>query len=151
MPDAVATTRFRRRDEVNVPRLCRPRPARPKPCTISNRRMLCEHALMRRLDRRSPLEFIVLNGKLTLYCLKEGAAQLPRTHGVSLSIVSMHQDDSGLFTVHVRARTVDRREDEDVGVVTLPAGGEQGKCGDEVHHQSQAAGHIVRLRPWSSR
>lgn len=71
-----------------------------------------------------PLEFIILNGKLTLYCLKEGAAQLRRIHSVSLSIISMHEDEAGLFTVHVKARTGDGREDEDIGAVTLPAGGE---------------------------
>lgn len=70
-----------------------------------------------------PLEFIVLNGKLTLYCLKEGAAQLRHIHKVSLSIVSMHEDGN-IFTVHVKARTADGKEDEDVGCVTLPASGD---------------------------
>lgn len=66
-----------------------------------------------------PFEYIVLNGKLTLYALKACTDQLRKIHGVSLKIVS-HKIDGELYTVHVRAKDASGREDEDFGVVVLP-------------------------------
>jgi hypothetical protein len=66
-----------------------------------------------------PFDYIVLNGKLTLYALKGCTDQLRYIHGVSVSVVS-HKEADGLLTVHVRARTADGREDEDFGVVSVP-------------------------------
>jgi hypothetical protein len=66
-----------------------------------------------------PFEYLTLNGKLTLYALKGATDQLRKLHGVSVAIVSYEASDS-LFTVHVRAKDRDGREDEDFGVVSLP-------------------------------
>jgi len=66
-----------------------------------------------------PLEYITLNGKLTLYAKRDAADQLRKLHGVSITIVS-HQEADGLLTVHVWATDKDGRADEDFGVVSLP-------------------------------
>jgi hypothetical protein len=66
-----------------------------------------------------PFDYIVLNGKLTLYALKACTDQLRKLHGVSIEIVSYRETD-GLYSVHVRAKDRDGREDEDFGVVALP-------------------------------
>lgn len=66
-----------------------------------------------------PFAYIELNGKLTLYALKACTDQLRQLHGVSLSILA-HEQAGELFTVHVKARDVSGREDEDFGVVVLP-------------------------------
>lgn len=66
-----------------------------------------------------PLEYIKLNGKLTLYAKRDCADQLRRINGISLQIVSQDQSD-GLLSVHVRAKDRDGREDEDLGIVALP-------------------------------
>jgi hypothetical protein len=66
-----------------------------------------------------PFDYIVLNGKLTLYALKACTDQLRFIHGVSVSVVG-HKEDDGLLTVHVRARMPNGRQDEDFGVVSLP-------------------------------
>jgi hypothetical protein len=70
-----------------------------------------------------PFDYIQLNGKLTLYALKGATDQLRGLRGISASIVSQ-TESNGLFTVHVRVKDLTGREDEDVGVVTLPAGGD---------------------------
>jgi hypothetical protein len=66
-----------------------------------------------------PFDYIMLNGKLTLYALKGCTDQLRGIHGVSAYVVT-HKEADGLFTVHVRVRDRDGREDEDFGVVSLP-------------------------------
>jgi hypothetical protein len=66
-----------------------------------------------------PLEYIVLNGKLTLYALKGATDQLRQRHGVSVAILEK-KFVGNLFVVHVKAKDRHGREDEDLGVVTLP-------------------------------
>lgn len=66
-----------------------------------------------------PLEYIVLNGKMTLYAKRDCADQLRKINGISVQIVSQDQAD-GLLTVHVRAKDGSGREDEDLGVVAFP-------------------------------
>jgi hypothetical protein len=78
---------------------------------------ICESLGLNPMTR--PFEYLTLNGKLTLYALKGCTDQLRKLHGVSVAIVSYEASDS-LFTVHVRARDRDGREDEDFGVVSLP-------------------------------
>lgn len=73
---------------------------------------VCESVGLNPLTR--PLEYIVLNGKLTLYARKDAADQLRRLHGVSLEIVSRETVDD-IYVVHVRARLPDGRTDEDEG------------------------------------
>lgn len=66
-----------------------------------------------------PLEYINLNGKLTLYAKRDCADQLRKINGISVTIVSQDASD-GLLTVHVRAKDNAGREDEDLGVVAFP-------------------------------
>jgi hypothetical protein len=65
-----------------------------------------------------PLEYITLNGKLTLYARRDAADQLRKIHGISVEIVKQSMDGD-LFTVHVRAKDKNGRSDEDLGVVAL--------------------------------
>lgn len=70
-----------------------------------------------------PFDYILLNNKLTLYALKGCTDQLRAIHGISASIVGQ-TEANGLLTVHVRVRDQSGREDEDLGVVTLPEKGD---------------------------
>lgn len=65
-----------------------------------------------------PLEYITLNGKLTLYARRDAADQLRKIHGISIEIVERSVQE-GLMTVHVRAKDRDGRTDEDLGVVSV--------------------------------
>jgi hypothetical protein len=65
-----------------------------------------------------PLEYITLNGKLTLYARRDAADQLRKLHGISIEIVERSVLE-GLITVHVRAKDRDGRTDEDLGVVSV--------------------------------
>jgi hypothetical protein len=69
-----------------------------------------------------PFDYIMLNGKLTLYALKGATDQLRGIHSISASIVSQ-TEANGLLTVHVRVEDMNGRKDEDLGVVTLPKEG----------------------------
>lgn len=68
-----------------------------------------------------PFDYITLNGKLQLYALKGATDQLRQLRAISVKIVSQ-TEANGMFTVHVRVRDMLGREDEDIGVVTLPKG-----------------------------
>jgi hypothetical protein len=70
-----------------------------------------------------PFEYIVLNGKLTLYPRKDCTEQLRRNYGISLTILSREIAD-GLITVTARALMPNGRQDESVGSVPLPSAGE---------------------------
>lgn len=65
-----------------------------------------------------PLQYLTLNGKLTLYARRDAADQLRKINGISLEIVSEDMTND-LLTVHVRARDRDGRQDEDLGVVAF--------------------------------
>lgn len=67
-----------------------------------------------------PFSYITLNGKLTLYAKRDAADQLRKINGVSIEIVSRSLE-SGLYTVHVRAKDKTGRTDEDFGVVSIGA------------------------------
>lgn len=66
-----------------------------------------------------PLEYIELQGKLTLYARRDAADQLRKIHGINIQIVSQDMHD-GLLSVHVRATDKTGRADEDLGVVSFP-------------------------------
>lgn len=66
-----------------------------------------------------PLEYITLQGKLTLYAKRDCADQLRKLHNVSLKVLEQRLDGD-LLTVHVKATMPDGREDEDFGAVSLP-------------------------------
>jgi hypothetical protein len=65
-----------------------------------------------------PFEYIVLNGKLTLYARRDAADQLRKINGISIEILSreLHGD---ILTVAVRARDASGRTDEDLGCVNI--------------------------------
>jgi len=66
-----------------------------------------------------PFEYIELQGKLTLYARRDAADQLRKMNGINIEIVSQDVSD-GLLSVHVRAKDVTGRIDEDLGVVSFP-------------------------------
>lgn len=74
-----------------------------------------------------PFAFIRLNGKLTLYALRDAADQLRRIRGISIEIVEKKLTE-GLLSIHVRATDKDGRKDEDFGIVPVngPLVGEAG-------------------------
>jgi hypothetical protein len=66
-----------------------------------------------------PFEYLELQGKLTLYARRDAADQLRKMNGIDIEIVSQDVSD-GLLSVHVRAKDVTGRIDEDLGVVPFP-------------------------------
>jgi hypothetical protein len=81
-------------------------------------RQVCESLGLNPLTR--PFEYIVLNGRLTLYARKDAADQLRRIHGISVRIVAREMIESlGLYVVTARATTPDGREDESIGAVSV--------------------------------
>lgn len=81
-------------------------------------RQVCESLGLNPLTR--PFDYIVLNGKLTLYMRKDGADQLRRAHGVSVQITAREWlQDLGLYVVAARATTPDGRTDEAIGAVSV--------------------------------
>jgi hypothetical protein len=67
-----------------------------------------------------PFAYLKLQGKETLYALKGCTDQLRRLRNVSIEILSQGLTDD-LYSVHVQARDATGRQDEDLGVVPLPA------------------------------
>jgi hypothetical protein len=66
--------------------------------------------------RTRPFEFIVLNGKLTLYARKDCADQLRKIHNISIEKPDI-QFQEDWIVVTVLARNANGRTDSDVGVV----------------------------------
>lgn len=83
---------------------------------------VCDSLGLNKLTR--PFDFIVLNGKLTMYARRDCAEQLRRIHGVSLRIVSQTVAND-MITVIVEATNAAGRTDSDMGVLTCKGlGGE---------------------------
>lgn len=81
-------------------------------------RQVCESLGLNPLTR--PFDYIVLNGKLTLYARKDATDQLRRIHGISVQIVGREFVDAlGLYVVTARATAPDGRTDEAVGAVSV--------------------------------
>jgi hypothetical protein len=81
-------------------------------------RQVCESLGLNPLTR--PFDYIVLNGRLTLYARKDATDQLRRIHGISVRIVAREMIDTlGLYVVTARATTPDGREDEAIGAVSV--------------------------------
>lgn len=77
---------------------------------------VCESLGLNPLTR--PLEYLELNGRLTLYAKRDATDQLRHKHHVSIEIVdrSMQQD---VYIVRARATMPDGRTDESLGAVSL--------------------------------
>ncbi len=82
---------------------------------------VCESVGLNPLTR--PLDFLQLNGKTVLYARKDATDQLRKIHSVSITKLETVIRD-GLCEVTACARDKDGKEDSDLGVVVLPAGGE---------------------------
>jgi hypothetical protein len=81
-------------------------------------RRVCESLGLNPLTR--PFDYIVLNGKLTLYARRDATDQLRRIHGISVRIVAREMvEPLGLYVVTARATAPDGREDESIGVVSV--------------------------------
>jgi hypothetical protein len=65
-----------------------------------------------------PFEYIVLNGKLTLYARREASEQLRKIHKVSITITARELTEE-CYAVTARAALPDGRTDESIGVKSL--------------------------------
>src|SRR5690606_2532303 len=65
-----------------------------------------------------PLEYIILNGKLTLYARRDCTDQLRKVNGVSVQIVGREMIGD-IYVVTARARDRQGREDESTGAVNI--------------------------------
>lgn len=70
-----------------------------------------------------PFRFLALNGQIQLYATRDCTDQLRRVNGITLHVVDKAVE-AGVYSVTVRARDKHGREDEDMGAVVLPQGGE---------------------------
>lgn len=77
---------------------------------------MCESIAVNPLTQ--PFQYIVLNGKLTLYATRTCTDQLRATRKVAVSIINRERMD-GLYIVTARAVMSDGRTDESIGVVNL--------------------------------
>ncbi len=73
-----------------------------------------------------PFKYVSLNGKLTLYAVKDASDQLRAIHNISITILSRDLDADGVLTVTARASTPSGRQDESIGCVYL--GGLKGEA-----------------------
>jgi hypothetical protein len=74
-----------------------------------------------------PFAYLMLNGKLVLYALKDCKEQLRKIHGVSLKIISQRREGN-LYLTHVQATDREGRTDEDMGYADLS----KAKNGDDL-------------------
>src|SRR4030095_6239696 len=78
-------------------------------------------ALCRSLGLNSlakPFDYLLLNGKLTLYARREATEQLRRIHGVSLAIKT-REIMADCYVVSAMATLPDGRQDESIGAVPI--------------------------------
>ena len=85
----------------------------------------CQAAGLEPLSR--PFEYIVLNGKLTLYANKECAAQLRDKRKISLGKPDIVFADD-VVTIAIDAHTTDGRTDSDIGIVSIAQLKGDAKC-----------------------
>lgn len=79
-------------------------------------KMVCESVGINPLTR--PFDYIVLNGKLTLYAKKDCTEQLRRIHGISIEGLDDKIVDD-LYIVKAKARDKHGRTDESTGAVNI--------------------------------
>jgi hypothetical protein len=77
---------------------------------------VCESVGLNPLTR--PLEYIELNGKLTLYAKRDATDQLRHKYQVSIAIVDRTTQED-VYIVRARASMPDGRTDESLGAVSL--------------------------------
>lgn len=91
---------------------------------IAYYKAVCESLGLNPLTR--PFEYIVLNGRLTLYARRDATDQIRKRDGISIEITSRERVDE-LYIVSARATTPDGRRDEAIGAVSIA-----GLRGDEL-------------------
>ena len=91
------------------------------PQRVEYYRRTCESLGLNPLTR--PIRFLTLNGTMQLYFTRDGTDQLRKVNGITLHVVD-RASEAGVYSVTVRARDKHGREDEDIGAVVLPQGGE---------------------------
>jgi hypothetical protein len=79
-------------------------------------RKVCESSGLNPFTR--PFDYIVLNGKLTLYAKKDATEQLRKLNGISIEKLESKVVDD-LYIVKATARTKDGRTDEATGAVSF--------------------------------
>lgn len=79
-------------------------------------RRVCDSLGLNPLTR--PFQYIVLNGKLTLYASRDCTDQLRRIHRVSVTIIARERIDD-VYVVTARAVAPDGRSDESIGAVSI--------------------------------
>lgn len=77
---------------------------------------VCESVGLNPLTK--PFAYIQLNGKLTLYALRDATDQLRKLHGVSVTIKS-RDNVEGVYVVTANAKDKTGREDESTGAVSI--------------------------------
>jgi ribosomal protein L37AE/L43A len=77
-------------------------------------RQICESLGLNPLTR--PFDYIVLSGRLTLYCNRQGTDQLRKIHGVSITKLEREQIGD-VYVVTAYARDKEGRTDSSVGAV----------------------------------
>lgn len=77
---------------------------------------LCNSVGLNPLTR--PMEYITLQGKLTLYVTRSGTDQLRKINGVSIIGIEAEERD-GLYIVTATATDEDGRQDTDTGIVSI--------------------------------
>lgn len=65
-----------------------------------------------------PFDYIVLNGKLTLYAKRDATEQLRKIHGISIEITKREQIGD-VYMVQAKATDKDGRTDESLGAVSI--------------------------------
>jgi len=79
-------------------------------------KLVCESVGLNPLTK--PFEYIMLNGKLTLYARKDATDQLRQNHQVSITIQS-RETTEGCYVVTARATLPNGRTDESLGAVPI--------------------------------
>ena len=79
-------------------------------------RKVCESSGLNPFTR--PFDYIMLNGKLTLYAKKDATEQLRKLNGISIEKLE-HKLVDDLYIVTASARSKDGRTDESIGAVTI--------------------------------
>ena len=78
-------------------------------------RQVCQSMGLNPLSK--PFDYIILNGRMTLYAKKDAADQLRKINGVSVDSVDINKD-SDYIVVTVRGHDKTGRSDVEVGVVS---------------------------------
>lgn len=77
-------------------------------------RQVCQSMGLNPLSR--PFDYIVLNGKMTLYAKKDATDQLRKIHAVSIDDIDIQETETG-FRVKVKGHDRDGRSDVEIGCV----------------------------------